>query len=256
MEKEQSIKEMYDDIVKKWEDLRILFSKNNSQTPPRLAVYTIRGTEDMRNLEETIQFYPEPSEIESKEIIRMIAHSFGVSCCDYAYNMIMINKAEEELEFIIAEEVTHSAQRVKDNCVHTPTETVIGWKVPYPKFGQQLYKTLQSLNIISFNQNIDEFFTPIGQTYLRGKYHHIDWEKKLKKFRKRFYTRKRAQRTNNILTLNLVEHIPSSIGGVLVDLYNHDVEALIRENPELPHLDGTQLWEQYCMPLLLEGEIK
>ncbi len=251
---------VYMDIQKQWQELSRLFSKNDPRGVPILAIFNVEDVnKEGWKVAETLEFHPEtPSEEAVKDIISRTYDNFG--SCRYSRDnhAVVINRAESNGRYplALAEEVTHSVVPVDDEILKLGVEDFREFNGHSYGFGNLVYRVLEPLKIGEFKLNLNEFFPPIGQAHVKPeeyKARKLNWDGAFRSIsymdaEKQFF--ERAMRAHS-----LTEHVPQIAGKLLVDLYKGDVEALVREHPQLAHLDGTHLWVQYCKPLMTSGKL-
>jgi hypothetical protein len=252
---------VYMDIQRQYEELSRLFSKKDSRGVPILAIFDVEDIDkESWRVRETLEFYPEtPSEETIKDIVSRTYDSFG--SCRYSRDnhAVIINRAVSNGRYplALAEEVTHSVVPVDDEIVKVGPEDFREFNGYSAGFGSLVYRVLEPLKIGEFKLNLNEFFPPLGQAHLKPdelRARKYDWERAFRSIgymhpEKQFF--ERAMRAHS-----LVEHVPQIAGKLLVDTYKRDIEALVREHPQLVNLSGSQLWVQYCKPLLTSGKLE
>jgi hypothetical protein len=253
---------VYIDIQRQWQELSRLFSKDDPRGAPLLAIFNVENVDkEGWKVKDTLEFHPDtPPEETVKRIISGTYDTFGA--CRYSKDVhaVVINRAVSNGHFpmTLAEEVTHSVIPVTHEIVRLAPEDFKEFNGYAKGFGDLAYRILQPLKIGEFKLNLNEFFPPIGQVHLepnRFDTEKYDWEKAFRvtesmpSYSEDLFFRK-AMRAHN-----LTEHVPQIAGALLVGAYKGDIGALVREHPQLAHLDGTQLWVQYCKPLLTSGKL-
>lgn len=252
---------VYMDMQKQWQELSRLFSKSNQRGTPILAIFNVDDVSKKGwKVAETLEFHPEkPSEEAVRDILSRTYDSFG--SCRYSRDnhAVIINRAVSNGHYpmALAEEVTHSVVPVDNHIVKVGSEDFREFNGYSPTFGSLVYRILVPLKIGEFKLDLNEFFPPVGQAHVKpdeSRASKYDWERA---FRTISYMHPESQFFERAMRAHsLIQHVPQIAGKILADSYKGDIEALVREHPQLAHLDGTQLWVQYCKPLLTSGKLE
>lgn len=257
---------VYREMVSYWSDLSKLFSKSDPRGPPRIATINVEDPIETPDLiRETLQFYPDkPSEKETIWILTSFC-MHRLSHYNPHWHVIFINRAEDYKISSLAEEVTHSVVSVPEGNVEVPYESFRDFNGYAPNFGNIISEALDTC--LSSPQetwlvNLSEFFPPLGHAHLLQEVLDTDWVKVFRELISEYSDEDcegAVEFKGPLAKLNpinnLIEHLPRIVGELMVKLYEGDIEALLREHPQLPHLDGPQLWAQYCKPLLSYGKL-
>lgn len=267
--KTASIGELYNDMSEKWEILFELFSKKDERGKPRLAVFNIDyGNKDIceNTFFRRLRFFaglkclPRGMSFEcKKDIFKSFLEGSHLAGYNHYYNLIAFNRQampQEHYEFAMPEEVTHSIVQIKEDIISVDAIATAAFNGYSSYFGHKIYSALKLLNIEEFDVEIDEFFPPLGQIHILGKDAAkysccLDDAVNSKTF---FQPEKsKEERAKDIF--GLISYLPALAGMMLVKQYKCDVRALLREHPSLTNLDGKQVWEMYCKPLLIHGKL-
>jgi len=259
-----------------WKQFSEIWSRKQNRTPPILALTNVENqkagakavlTERVDAALMNTEFYPKrPSEKELNLVIMKYLTIGYAGCCYIPHeHIILINRKNHTGILDLAEETIHSVANISENFVFVPRESFKYFNGCVPNLGQEISEVIELTFPSSQNELYimpGEFFVPFGIMYLLpdlyfphdfGK-HFINMKNKVEHMRSQnnaensdFDTRKQVR--------NLIEHLPVLAGEFMVRLYQGDVEALLKEHPQLPHLNGPQVWTQYCEPLLTHGKL-
>jgi hypothetical protein len=242
--------EIYDQMVLYWNKLTNLFPSESEV--PSLVI------DNKRTFEGSREILPEGA----KDIPNNI-HLPYLGCYLTEYNTVYLCSnilLKKELDQVLAEEVTHSLTFPNENLITITKEDIKHFN-GLPEFGAHLYRSLNELtnqfpgHEILVQLDTSEFFPPIGESYLfEGYVPDGEWNRTAKLV-KDFPKYSAIPFLGLSKAHNFITHIPRLAGELLLGQYRNDAEALMREHPQLTQLDGPQLWDQYCKPLLENGKI-
>ena len=267
--KTASVKELYCDMSEKWEILSELFSKQDERGKPRLALFNIDYGNNaqcentfFRRLKFFAGFECMPGRIpfeDKKDIFETFLKYAPIAGYNHYYNLIAINRQampQEDYEFAMPEEVTHSIVQIKEDIIPVDAIATAAFNGYSSYFGHKIHSALKLLGIEEFDVEIDEFFPPLGQIHILGK----DADKYKCSLddavnSKTYFQPEKTKEERAKDISGLVCYLPALAGFMLVRQYKNDVRALLREHPSLTNLDGQQVWESYCKPLLMHGKL-
>lgn len=267
--KTASVQELYNDMSSKWEALSELFSKKDERGKPRLAVFSIDYEGKKGGLSSLIRkarFFagfeclPFGLPFKDKKIIfNRFLEDIPEACYYSYYHLIAFNRdASRRLDCDIAmpEEVTHSIVQVKGSTVSVDAIATEAFNGYSSYFGHKIYSAVNLLGIGGFDVKINEFFPPLGQSHILGK--KIDNYKYTiddAVHRRTYFQPEKTKEERASEVRKIICYLPALAGMMLTKQYKHGIRALLKEHPSLTNLDGKQVWEQYCMPLLIRGKL-
>lgn len=266
--KTASIRELYSDMSDKWEILSELFSKKDERGKPRLAVFTAnyKKTGFFRNMGNfwrvlhSLKFCPDDfPEKEESNLCKEIIGNYITASYSSRHHAVVMNLAEiprDLYQFAMAEEVTHSVVRVNNGMISVSRDEAAAFRGYSAHFGLSLISSLKFVGLGRFNADMDEFFPPLGQSHFLGKeVHKYGWALDEQVSSMAYFHPERTRRENADEISRHMHYISSVAGFMLAKQYKYDLRALLREHPSLTNLDGRQVWEMYCKPLLIRGKI-
>ena len=246
------ISSIYEDSISYWQSLGNLFPMVLPKMPPSVM-------KDNQNFwDPKREIFPEQS-IEHFNIPIMES----AACYIYDYNLICLVSPKirkKELHQILAHEMTHAVLTVERSNIKIPLEELREFNGNMKNFGKILYKNAKNLfEMYGGSEDyvgleLIEFFPPIGQVGLFGEFEKYPWKKGCKLTGYLHKTMDYLFATEYLDSF--IVHLPELAGELLITQYQNDCEALLREHPNLPLLDGKKLWDQYCRPILVDGKLK
>lgn len=161
-------------------------------------------------------------------------------------------KTPSEFRMALTEEEVHAASYLTDSSIYRPPEAFRDFNAFRADFGLNVERVLNNLGFPVATMDLNEFFPPIGQSLLLGDDYpeHFDtWN---------IFNRTDIPSTHNarIAIASVMKHFPRLAGELLVKQYNRDIEELIHSHPDLFKSTATELWENYCVPLLTAGGVE
>ena len=155
----------------------------------------------------------------------------------------------------LVEELTHDVVVHKDTAVTLDVTCINSFNGYCCDFGPIAYDIIQkAAGRTPLTVETDEFYPALGLAHvLDGPYKWVDtkWALLLDRIRTSKDAKQAATRSHDFVT-----HFPQIAGELFVQHYGGDVNAMLREHPDLPTISGKDLWERYCVPLLTHGNIE
>ncbi len=240
-----SVRQVYCEMVRVWHEVAQLFALGSPGTLPTLAMYEFDGKNDLR-----VYFSP-AADAEDEEYTRNLIHKMQspTAVYDSVPHMVLLNRCAASPEALV-EEVTHSLINPEMFRTSLPIEQL---KEYSGRYCLELYNAARSLGKPkSFYVIISEFFPPIALQSLLGRTNNSEMDNP-EEFRRTHLLG--TARHNQFMIIDWLNHLPQVAGERLVRNYGGDVHRLLQEHPELTSLSGTELWYNYCRPLLVSGKV-
>lgn len=171
-------------------------------------------------------------------------------------NLQEISRHQElDLALDLSEEITHAATCIDGGeiwMLPRGMETFDGFM---PGFGLALSQIIERLRLPFAVMDVNEFFPPLGQCALLGETYpeHWVWQTAIIDMAALDFSSKPEVAP---LLEKIIFHLPRLAGELLVKQYNRDVQAILEDNPSLLKLKGRELFDEYCIPLLINGRLK
>lgn len=240
--------EIYDTVVDYWKQISGLFSREDPRGPPIVAI-------DGYDYNSETEILPEKSETTHIPFYRCNAFYMPA---DHLIGLRRRGTPKKKLSGILAHETTHSVISVKEEAeVMLQLDDLLEFNGDIRNFGKKLHaavkKTMDKYIVGELKVVLPEFFAPIGEVHVLGRVQDYDLRKNVFRLRYHQCLLNPWEAVGGVQ--NIVTHLPEFAGEILVKQYKNDVKALVREHPNLKELTGSQLWEQYCLPLLRRGKV-
>lgn len=267
--KTASIRELYSDMSEKWEILSELFSKRDEKGKPRLAMFNtdyrragfFRNISNFWRVLHSLEFCPDdfPGKQES-DLCQYIIENYITAFYSYKYHMVVMNRRRienKDYTFAMAEEVTHSIVRVDRPLIYVNVNDVAAFNGYSDFFGLSIRSSAKSAGIAGFETDMNEFFSPLGHSHFLGREGMLRYKWALNDEISciALFSTEKTKEEDMMEIQRRLNYLSSIAGFMLAKQYRYDIGALLREHPSLPNLDGKQVWESYCKPLLIRGKI-
>ncbi|OGH05985.1 MAG: hypothetical protein A2W22_03615 [Candidatus Levybacteria bacterium RBG_16_35_11] len=153
---------------------------------------------------------------------------------------------------VLAEEITHASTFIEGD-VLVITRDFKDFNGYVDDFGARLVRQSKRIELPFMFLDVNEFFAPIGEAFLLGEKYKDDWGWQ-KAFPSEPFTFPVSENELSLYTRVFV-HLPRLAGEMLVRIYRKDTPRLIAENPTLLSSSAASIWENFCLPLLKNGEL-
>ncbi|MFH1065039.1 MAG: hypothetical protein V1734_00855, partial [Nanoarchaeota archaeon] len=176
------------------------------------------------------------------------------------HHAIAMNRRDiesKDYEFAMAEEVTHSIVRVDYPLIDVSTNEIAVFSGFSDFFGLSLRSSTRSAGIACFETDMNEFFAPLGQSHFLGKDGMLryKWALNDEISHMALFSTENTKKEDMMQMRRRLNYLSSVAGFMLAKQYRYDMGALLQEHSSLPNLDGRQVWESYCKPLLIHGKL-
>lgn len=265
-----SLHDIYLDIVTMQAIILELFSKEDKKGKPRLGVFSLKKTRGTSGFSGVLSYLKmalfslkwHPSRPEGGEHYKLalnIVKYYDAAFYEPELHAILFNRADPKCQHyyvpVAIEEAAHSVLSISDGNITNDAVDVASYKGHSGCFGNALSRALRSAGLETIVMDINEFFPPLAQAYMIGI---LDGEpaffeqaaESITYFQPEKTSAERAEAMQSHML-----HLPQVAGYMLAKQYKYDIEALLREHPSLPHLSGPEIWESYCLPILVNGRL-
>lgn len=227
---------------------------------------------DKKDLEAEVLKYVEvlPEDFSADDVI---SHLLQISQLDSgaAYNpqtntIVMDGHIDrDDYLMALAHEVTHAVTAVHDAEMTVSTGDLHTFQTEFYGSNRRLLRVFEAFGEGKFLVNINEFFPPIGQSYLLRSQLPSEatlkaWEWKLGELNPFIYGSPPAwalrDRSFWTRAQDLAKYLPLIAGIRVVELYNGDVRAFVREHKDIATAPPVRIWVKYCKPLLQKGRVE
>ena len=171
-------------------------------------------------------------------------------------NLQEISRHQElDMDLDLSEEITHAATCIDGGEIWMLSRGMEAFDGFMPGFGSALSQIIKRLNLPFLIMDVNEFFPPLGQCVLLGESYpeHWVWEKAIIEMAPLDFSSKPEVAP---LLEKIIFHLPRLAGELLVKQYNRDVQAILEDHPSLLKLKGRELFDEYCIPLLINGRLE
>lgn len=254
-----------------------LFKKKGIVKYPKLVLYDSKNWRKDYQDDGSLEVYPSVSD-KDLNALGKIASANMLACYDKESHAVILNRSLPpypyyEFSFVLAEEVTHSM--VSTGCWST-------WAIE-PKyikdlngylvgFGERLVSAIERFEVKDLILGIDEFYGPLGRAHLRSESYTprlFPLEEQLDRLIKGPGDDSNLERHRKVI-YQAVAHLPARAGELLVEIYQNDVTAILRDHPILIDLVTrtpletnpgsvsptlTKFRDRYLWPLLMYGKL-
>ncbi len=237
--------QVYNEVGRIWQELGKLFGRERPGKLPFVAINDGSGNPD-------IDFYPEPP-VTTSAMIRAHIDTQRAGSYYISGNHTLILKRGDSYGALV-EEATHAFLYPEKPIVEVSVDELLYYTAK-GKICKALYRVLKSHGKTGFQVNTAEFFPPLAIKGITGASREVRWNR-LTRYKKRQWDSREVVLKKQVATGNFLGHLPARACDILVQNYDGDVKRLLQEHPQLPYLDGQQLWRKYCLPLLVSGKVE